>query len=37
MCASVISDDAREAAEKNIESVYGSAAARAAEEGVVRP
>ena len=37
MCASVISDDAREAAGKNIDAVYGSAAARVAEEGVVRP
>lgn len=37
MCASVISDDAREVAGKNIDAVYGSAAARVAEEGVVRP
>lgn len=37
MCASVISDDAREAAGINIEDVYGNAAARVAEGGVVQP
>lgn len=37
MCASVISDDAREAAGINIEDVYGNAAARVVEGGVVQP
>lgn len=37
MCASVISDDAREAAGINVEDVYGNAAARVAEGGVVQP